>query len=178
MKNELKHQLGSLLLTTVILIIFEIISTAFFPALGLKSYRIPFNILIILYLGFKVESSFLGLYILFIQLFHSFFSVEGWEMGTIAGVLICVIISYLKELLHFSSAFITILTTQIFQVLWFVIMAGMLYIKMGDFSLILEKFYRFIPESITISIFAPVLFIVLDRIWRVSSKEGMLGEEV
>ena len=178
MRNELKHQLGSLFLTLIILILFEILTTAFFPALGIKNYRIPFNILIVLYMGFKVESPFIAIFIFVLQYFHSFFSVEGWEMGTIAGISICIIIGYLKELLHFSSAFITILVTQLFQVFWFLIMSSMYYMKLRDVSFILEKFYRFIPESIFISLCAPLFFILMDRIWGLSSKEGMLGEEV
>lgn len=178
MNNEIKNHVIPLGLTLIILILFEVATTAFFPALGIKDYRIPFNIMIVLYLGFKVDSPFLGLYILLIQYFHSFFSVEGWEMGTIAGISICIIISYLKELLHFSSAIITILVTQLFQVFWFLIMAIMFYLKLRDFGIVLDKFYRFIPESIFISLCAPVFFIVMDRIWGVSSKEGMLGEEV
>lgn len=178
MNSELKNQLIPLTLTLIILILFEVATTAFFPAIGIKNYRIPFNIMIVLYLGFKVGSPLLALYILLIQYFHSFFSVEGWEMGTIAGISICIIINYLKELLHFSSAFITILLTQLFQVFWFLIMAMMLYVKLGDFGIILDKFYRFIPESIFISLCAPIFFIVMDRIWGLSSKEGMLGEEV
>lgn len=178
MKNEVKHQLIPLGLTIIILVLFEVFATAVFPAFGIKNYRLPFNILIVLYLGFKVESPFIAIHIVVLQYFHSLFSIEGWEMGTISGILICIIIGYLKELLHFSSAFVTILVTQLFQVFWFIIMSAMLYMKMRDFGLIIEKFYRFIPESIFISLCAPIVFLILDRLWGVSSKEGMLGEEV
>ena len=99
MRNELKHHLGSLFLTLIILILFEILTTAFFPALGIKNYRIPFNILIVLYMGFKVESPFIAIFIFVLQYFHSFFSVEGWEMGTIAGISICIIIGYFDNIL-------------------------------------------------------------------------------
>ncbi len=178
MRNEIKHHIGSLFLTIIVLVLFEVLTTAFFPALGIKNYRIPFNILIVLYLGFKVESPFIAIFILVLQYFHSFFSIEGWEMGTIAGIFICVIIGYLKELLHFSSAIITILVTQLFQVFWFLIMSAILYLKLGDFGTIVDKFWRFLPESIFISFCAPVFFVLMDRIWGVASKEGMLGEEV
>ena len=178
MKSEIKHQLIPLGLTIIILVLFEVLATAVFPALGVKNYRLPFNILIVLYLGFKVNSPFIAIHIFVLQYFHSLFSIEGWEMATISGVFICIIIGYLKELLHFSSAFITILVTQLFQIFWFIIMSGMLYMKMRNFGLIIEKFYRFIPESIFISLCAPIVYLILDRLWGVSSKEGMLGEEV
>jgi len=178
MKNEFKQQVLPLVFTLIILILFEIVTTAFFPALGIKNYKIPFNILIILYLGFKVNSPFLGLYIAILQYFHSFFSVEGWEMGTITGITICMIITYLKELLNFTSAFITILVTQLFQVFWFIILTSMYYFKLRDIDVIIDKFYRFIPESIFISLCAPLVFILMDNVWGISSKEGMLGEEV
>lgn len=178
MRNSLKYQLVPLGLTLILLVLFEIIATAFLPAIGIKSYRVPFNILLILYLGFKVNTPFLGVFVLILQYFHSLFSIEGWEMGTVTGITICIIISYLKELLDFSSAFVTILLTELFQILWFVIMSAMFYIKFQDIDFLISKLYRFIPESLFISICSPLVFILMDRIWGVSSKSGALGEQV
>jgi hypothetical protein len=143
--------------------------------MGVSKYRIPFNILIILFMGFKLKTPYIAILVLITQYFHSFFSIEGWAMGTIAGVTICLIISYLKDLLHFTSYIITIFVTQLFQTLWFLIVSSLLYLKVGDLSYITEKFSRFVPESILISCMAPFFFLVLDLIWRVD-EQGMLGE--
>jgi hypothetical protein len=164
-------------ITLLILIVLEIFSTALVPMLGITKYRIPFNVLIILYLGFKLETPYTSILIFALQYTHSFFSIEGWEMGTIAGVMICIVISYLKDLLHLSSALITILVTQMFQFLWFVIVSTLLYLKEDNFSYIVEKFWRFVPESIVISLLAPFFFGILDVIWRGEAQRS-LGERV
>lgn len=177
MKGDWIKYLKPLGITLLILIVLEILSTALLPMLGLTKYRIPFNVLLVLYLGFKIESPYTALMILTLQYTHSFFTIEGWEMGTIAGVLICITISYLKDLLHLSSSVITVLITQLFQFLWFFIVSALLYIREENFSYIIEKFWRFIPESIVISLLAPFFFSVLDVIWR-SEGERALGDSV
>ncbi|MCP4914299.1 MAG: hypothetical protein GY909_14395 [Oligoflexia bacterium] len=176
MRSDIKGNISSFIITLLILFVLEIFSTALFPLFGLSSIKIPFNILIVLFLGFKINSPYLAFMILFTQYFHSFFSVEGWEMGTVAGILICLLISYLKDLLHFSSAIFTIIVTQIFQVVWFLIISGLYYLKFDGFEYIIEKFWRFIPESIIISILSPFFFSLLDKIWNVG-EGGMLGDE-
>ncbi|MCF8057660.1 MAG: hypothetical protein K9K67_00075 [Bacteriovoracaceae bacterium] len=177
MKGDWLKLIRPLGITLLILVVLEIFSTALVPMLGLMKYRIPFNVLIILYLGFKMETPYTSLLILILQYTHSFFSIEGWEMGTIAGVIICIVISYLKDLLHLSSSVITIFVTQVFQSLWFVIVSILLYLKEENFSYIVEKFWRFLPESIVISLLAPFFFGILDVIWRAETDRA-LGDSV
>ncbi len=164
-----------LFITILILIVLEVISSAFLPLFGISKYMIPFNVLIVLFLGFKLENPYLALMIVVVQYFHSIFTIEGWEMGTISGVLICIIISYLRDILHFTSSIVTILVTQMFQFIWFVILSSLLYLKLGSFNYIVEKFWRFIPESIVISLVAPFFFSVLDKVWGVR-EEGLMGD--
>lgn len=177
MRGDWLKLLRPLGITILILVVLEIISTAMIPMMGLTKYRIPFNILIVLYMGLKLETPYTSLLILALQYTHSFFSIEGWEMGTISGVLICIIISYLKDLLHLSSSLITILVTQMFQFVWFSIISVLLYIKDESFTYILEKFWRFLPESIVLSLLAPFFFGILDAIWR-GEQDRSLGESL
>ncbi len=167
--------LPSLFITILILFILEVLSTTILPLFGLMNYMIPFNVLIILFLGFKIESPYLALIIFAIQYSHSMFTIEGWEMGTIAGVMICIVISYLRDLLHFTSSIITIITTQMFQLLWFLVTSSLLYLKLSDTEYIIHKFWRFIPESIVISLLAPLFFSLLDKVWRVKD-EGLMAQ--
>lgn len=175
MKPQLKQALIALMKTLAILIVLEIVSTTLVPLLGFQNIRIPFNILIVLYLGFKLETPIIGILIIVIQYFHSFFTVEGWEMGTIAGIIICVVVSYLKDMIHLTSFAITMMVTEIFQVLWFLIVSALVYISLDDFQLIVTKFWHFIPESLIVSICAPFFFIILDKIWD-GGEKGLLGE--
>lgn len=174
MKVQMKDLVPSLIWTLVLLFGVEILSTALFPIVGGYKYRLPFNILIVLFLGFKLETPFIGVLILIIQYCHSYFSVEGWAMGTLAGIAVCMIISYLRELIHFNSVWMTMFITQLFQLLWFFIVFGLFYVKNGDINFLLARFNRFIPESIVISLISPALFFVLDKIWH--SSEGSLLE--
>ncbi len=177
MNSQIKNLITPLMATAIILILLEILSTVVLPILGLKYYILPFNILIILFLGFKVQTPYLSLLILVIQYFHSFFTIEGWESGTIVGIFVCILIAYLKELIHFSSNIATMLVTQIFQVFWFVFNSGLIYIRSNDMDYLVVKFWRFLPESLLISILSPFLFSIFEKIWNISDK-GILGEEV
>ena len=119
MKTNLKDIIFPLIKTILLLFFLELMTTAVFPMIGLVNHRIPFNILIVLYLGLRLETPYLAILILCVQYFHSFFSVEGWEMGTVTGIVICIIVSYIREMMHFSSWGMTIVITQLFQLLWF-----------------------------------------------------------
>lgn len=177
MKVKTLEAVPRLFITILILIVLEVIASAFLPLFGLVKYMIPFNVLIVLYLGFKVENPYIAVMIVFVQFFHSVFTIEGWEMGTIAGVLICVVISYLRDLLHFTSSIVTIFVTQMFQILWFVITSSLMYLKLDGMDFIFEKFWRFIPESIIISLLAPLFFAFFDKIWGVKD-DGLMGDSI
>ncbi|MCO4792435.1 MAG: hypothetical protein KC493_01890 [Bacteriovoracaceae bacterium] len=176
MKTEIKNVVAPMVITILILLVLEVLATALLPVFGLKNFILPFNILVILFFGFRFQTAYLALFILMIQYFHSFFTVEGWEPGTIAGILVCILISYLRDLIHFSSAAATMIVTQIFQTFWFCVISGLIYIRMGDVSFVISKFWRFIPESIILSFLSPILFIVLEKVWSMSTG-GLLGDE-
>lgn len=176
MRTDLKDLIIPLIKTIFLLIVLEIITTAIFPKIGLANFRIPFNILIVLYLGLKLETPFLAILIMIVQIFHGFFSIEGWELGTVTGIVICVIVSYLRETIHFSSWLMTILITQIFQLFWFVVQSVLLYIQLGSLNYIFERGVTFLPQSIVIAILSPFFFHLLDRFWNDEPK-GTLGEK-
>ena len=161
-----KDLIKSMTLTILLLVILDIISTAVLPALGFYKIKLPFNILIILYLGFNINNSILPFLILILQYFHAAFSIEGWSYGTFAGVFICMLIGYLKELLDFSTMISTIIVTQVFQCVWFLVTSILIYLRSGNFPFIIDRFWRFLPESLIISIMSPLFFALLSRIWR------------
>lgn len=98
-------------------------------------------------------------------------------MGTVAGVLICIIISYLKDLLHLTSNLTTIFVTELFQLLWFFIVSFLIYLRSDDISYIVGKFWRFLPEGIIVSLLAPFFFSIFDVIWK-PGHENSLGTDV
>jgi hypothetical protein len=95
--------------------------------------------------------------------------VEGWAFGTFTGVIVCMIIGYVKDHLQFSSPLSTMILTQVFQILWFIIIGILFYMQTKEFSYIELRFFHFIPESILLSICSPVLYAILDKFWMANS---------
>lgn len=178
MRSSLKEIVPAMVITILMLILLEIFSTVALPIFGIQNYKLPFNIILVLYLGFKLESPYLPILILLMGHIHSIFSIEGWATATLAGVLVCALISYLRDLIHFKTAALTILVTQIFQTIWNVIVSGLIMLQGGKWDYILDKFWRFIPESIVMSLASPLIFMVLDKIWQSGGGRSVLGDEV
>jgi uncharacterized membrane protein YvlD (DUF360 family) len=168
--------LPSFIVTLLILVVINVLITTLVH-LGVEPYRLHFNILIILYLGFKLEWPFIAVLVWFVQYFHALFTVEGWEMGTIAGVITCVITSYLKDMIHLTSMGMTVFITQMFQLLWFAIISIGLYIQTHNSDLVFGRFGRFLLLSIIISLISPFFFTLLDRVWKMD-EHGMIGDEI
>ncbi len=98
MKMRFSQIVFAFILTLGLLIGLEIITSTLLPILGWSEYRLTFNVLIILYLALRLESPMVPWLILILQTVHSAFSVEGWALGTLAGLIVLVSANYLKEL--------------------------------------------------------------------------------
>jgi len=177
MKANMKDIFYPLVKTLILLFVLEIITTAVFPMIGFLNFRIPFNILLVLFLGLRLETPYLALLVLSVQYFHSFFSIEGWEMGTITGIFICIVVSYVRDMIHFSSWGMTILITQLFQLLWFSVQSLLIYIQLGNLNYILDKGWRFLPQSVIIALLSPFFFFLLNKIWNIDDR-GILGDKI
>jgi hypothetical protein len=170
--------LASFAFTLALLIGFEVVTATILPALGWKEYRLTFNVLIILFLAIRLDSPAVPWMILGLQLVHSIFSVEGWALGTMAGIIVMISANYLKELLHLTTAFMTMLVVQFFQVIWFVTISVVICLKVSDFSKFGMIVWSFIPGSIMLSLCSPFLFWLLGNVWRVSNDSGPRGVEI
>lgn len=164
-KYSFRDILLGTLKTSVFLVLLEIVSSAFFPAIGFSTFRPPFSVLLILYIAFKINTPLIPFIIFIIQNIHSVFSIEGWAVSTLIGVIIALSVKYFKDLLDFSTAISTIIVVQISQLLWFVLLSLFLSIKLGDFSNFFTIFLQFIPESLALSAASPWFFILLDKLW-------------
>jgi hypothetical protein len=153
--------------TSILLILLEIFTSAFLPSLGIIDFKPAFSVLIVLFMAFKLETPVLPYLIFATQFVHSIFSIEGWAIGTLAGVIVSLSVRYLKDLLDFSTAISTIVVVQIFQLAWFILISFLICIKLGDFSSYLHLFWQFVPESIVLSIISPLFFVLLDKVWKV-----------
>jgi len=106
-------------LTLLLLIILEVLTATVLPLIGIENYQVPFNILIVLYLSFKLDNPYLAVLIFIVQFFHSLFSIEGWAIGTFIGVLISRVIYIFKETVQFFTFPLVILVVQASFLLWF-----------------------------------------------------------
>lgn len=161
-----------LLKTLFLLIIVEMFTTTFLPAIGIENFKPAFSVLIVLFLAFKIETPLLPFLILIIQYVHSAFSIEGWGAGTFVGILVSISVRYVKDMLNFTSALSTIIVVQIFQIIWFVFISLMLSMKQGDFSGFFSYIGSNIPESIFLSLISHHFFKLLDNFWMVDRKEA------
>ena len=178
MRMRLSQMLISFAITLALLVGLEIITATLLPAIGWNEYRLTFNVLIILFLAIRLDSAGVPWMILGLQFLHSAFSVEGWALGTLAGLIVMMSANYLKELLHLSSAFMTMLVVQFFQIIWFVTVTLIICLKISDFSKFGMIVWSFVPGSIFLSLISPLLFWALGSIWRVSYDGGPSGVEI
>lgn len=164
------------LVKTLLLLLFtEIFTTAILPSLGILEFKPAFNVLIVLFLAFKLETPLLPFLILIIQYIHSAFSIEGWGAGTFTGVLVSISVRYLKDMLNFTSALSTIIVVQVFQLLWFIFISLMLSMKQGHFDNFFGYIVSNIPETIFLSLISHHFFKLLDNFWMVNKRNtGMV----
>jgi hypothetical protein len=113
-----------------------------------------------------------------LKIIHSVFSIEGWALGTLAGLIVMMSANYLKEVLHLTTAFMTMFTVQLFQLIWYLTVTTIICLKISNFDKFAMILWSFIPGSILLSIISPLLFWVLEKVWRVSPESGPRGVEI
>jgi hypothetical protein len=169
MRMRFSQLLISFSITIALMIGLEIVTATILPAFGWKEYRLTFNVLIILFLAIRMDSPAVPWMILGLQIFHSVFSIEGWALGTLAGLIVMISANYLKELLHLTTAIMTMITVQLFQMIWYVTVTLIICLKISNFDKFGMIIWSFIPGSILLSFISPILFWILETIWRVPS---------
>lgn len=178
MQPRIIRLLTSIFLTVFILAVLEIATSAVLPAMGWQENRLAFNVLIILFMAIKLNSPLLPWFVFILQMIHSVFSIEGWALGTIAGIIISLFASYIKEILQFTSAIVTMVIVQIFQVLWYLLVLSIICLKLGSFEKFGLMLGNAIPGTFVLSIISPLLFSILDRVWSVENEVGRTGVEL
>lgn len=178
MRMRLSQLLISFAISVGLLLGLEIVTSTILPALGWHEYRLTFNVLIILFIALRLDSPMVPWMIMGLQMIHSIFSIEGWALGTLAGLIVMVSANYLKELLHLTTAFMTMITVQLFQMIWYLTVTLIICLKISNFDKFGLIIWSFIPGSILLSLISPILFWILEQIWRVPSEGGPRGVEI
>jgi hypothetical protein len=178
MRMKFSQFIISFLITGALLLGLEIVTSTILPALGWHEYRLTFNVLVILFLALRLDSPAVPWMIMALQMVHSIFSIEGWALGTLAGMIVMLSANYLKELLHLTTAIMTMVTVQLFQMIWYVTVTLIICLKISNFDKFGLIIWSFIPGSILLSLISPILFWMLGQIWRVPSEGGPRGVEI
>lgn len=178
MRMRLSQILISFAISAALLIGLEVVTSTILPALGWHEYRLTFNVLIILFLAIRLDSPAVPWMIMALQMIHSVFSIEGWALGTLAGLIVMTSANYLKDLLHLTTAIMTMITVQLFQMIWYVTVTLIICLKISNFDKFGMIIWSFIPGSILLSLISPLIFWVLEQIWRVPSDSGPRGVEI
>lgn len=178
MRLRFSQMLMSFAITIGLLVGLEIITSTLLPALGWYEYRLTFNVLILIFLAIRLDSPLVPWMILNIQIVHSIFSVEGWALGTFAGIIVMLSANYLKELLHLTTAVMTMITVQLFQLIWFLTISVVICLKISNFDKFGMIVWSFVPGSILLSLVSPLLFWLMEQIWKVPSDGGARGVEI
>lgn len=169
-KYSVKDIIIGFIKTSILLVVLEILSSVIFPALGFENFKPAFNVLIVLFLAFKLETPALAFIILSFQYIHSIFSIEGWAAGTLTGIIISLSVRFVRDLLNFSTVMSTIVVVQIFQFGWFFLISFIISLKMGDFGGFFPMLWQYLPESFFLSLISHHFFKLMDRIWLVQKK--------
>lgn len=172
MRMRFSQLLISFAVTMALLTGLEIVTSTILPAIGWNDYRLTFNVLIILFLAIRLHSAAVPWMIMGLQMVHSIFSIEGWALGTLAGLIVMISANYLKELLHLTTAIMTMITVQLFQMIWYITVTLIICLKISNFEKFGMIIWSFIPGSILLSLISPILFWILEQIWRVPSDSG------
>jgi hypothetical protein len=178
MRMRFSQLVISFAFTLALLLGLEVVTSTILPGLGWTEYRLTFNVLIILFLAIRMDTPAVPWMIMGLQFIHSIFSVEGWALGTMAGLIVLISANYLKELLHLTTAIMTMLTVQLFQAIWFLTVTVVICLKISDFDKFGMILWTFVPGSVLLSMISPILFWVLGLIWRVPSEGGHRGVEI
>jgi hypothetical protein len=178
MRMRFSQLLVSFAITLTLLLLLEVVTSTVLPVMGWKEYRLTFNVLIILFLAIRMDSPLVPWLIMGLQIIHSIFSIEGWALGTLAGLIVLISANYLKEVLHLTTAFMTMFTVQLFQFIWYLTVTLVICLKISDFDKFGLILWSFVPGSILLSLVSPLLFWFLDTVWKVPNDSGPRGVEI
>ena len=171
MQHNSKSFFLSLLLTTALLVVTEIFVSTVFPLVGLVNFRISFVTVIVLYLAFYYNNILIAPLIAYFYLIHGIFSLEHWSVGALSTLSISIVISFLRNLIHLNSYFVTFVFVQLFQIFIFIINSFLMSLKVGSFKFFSGSFSLFIIESLVISALSPFIFNLLKRFWSITEDD-------
>ena len=166
MKN-MNSTVISFFITTALLILLEIITTTIFPILGLSSIRFSFFPLLVIFLSFYRNHDTISILIIAFSFIHSIFSIEAWYLSAFVGIVISVLISYFRDVIHLSNRGVTMFLVALLQMGMSVIKSVVFYLRGNNFEYIFHHLSGQLVELVILTVLAPYAFEFLLQIWSV-----------
>ncbi len=175
---RIKDFVWMMLKTLFLVFILDFLSSSFFPIFQQTYFFPSFHILILIYLAFFQPAHRLPFLVLIIESFHSLFTVEGWALGTITGIIVGNILVLIRDTIQFSSFFATFLLVYAVQVLWSLISGTLLAIKLENWYIV-ESYVTFsLIQGIILGLVALPFFKLLEKIWDKEDRSSFTVDQV
>jgi hypothetical protein len=159
--------------TIFFLVFCDILLSTFFPSIGIYSGRFSVNVLIVMFISFFINSSFVPYLILIIQWFHSLFTVETWPVGGLAGIILACVIYFLRDVFQLKSRLSIIPVAIAGHVIWYALVGGIIAIKLDRFEFLSQFLIEGLVGGLVLGLISPLIYILLDYIWKI--KRSAMG---
>lgn len=161
----LQNSFISFLISILLLILVEVITTTILPLVGLGAIRFSFFTLLILFVSFYKNSNLISLYIIVFSFVHSIFSVETWYLSAFIGIFSSVVVAYFSELINLSNNIVTMLFVLIFQFVMVFARTIVFYLRGNNLEYIFHNFVGHLFEIFILTLLSPFVFELLSVIW-------------
>ncbi len=162
--------------TSLLLIVSNIFFTTLFPFVFNIGFRPSLNVVILLFLAYRLQGNSLPFIILFFQSVHGAFTAQGWAFATLAGIGVGLIISRIKDMVHFYLSWVQVAFTFVFSWIYFFILSFFMYLKTEELSFFYLNLGTELAESLFSAALAPFIFKVMKKIWKTdSATEAMVS---
>jgi len=172
MSSKLVFRILSLFLTLLIVFAANLFSSVSLPWLGVTTLKFHFHLLVILFFLFYIKDDYISLYILIIEIVNSLFTSQGWEIGTLSGIMLVAISYIFKDLIQLSNVISTALYSFFFLTLRYFIFGFIYYTKIHSLDFLWSGLWYNILENIFLSILSPFVFVILRFIWKENKSES------
>lgn len=175
---RIKDYIWMMFKTLFLVFILDFFSSSLFPTFQQTYFFPSFHILIIVFFSFFQPAERIPFLVLITASFHSIFTIEGWAVGTITGLIVANILVLIKDTIQFSSFIATFLMVYAIQVFWSLILGTLLSIKLENWY-ILKSYLSFsLVQGIILGIVALPIFKLLEKIWAKDVSSSYASDQV
>lgn len=160
-QNELLRYLFLL----VVLFFVEIIFSILYESTSIHGFRLPLSMPLVVFLSYRASLRKFPWYLLGVEFIHSFFTLDGFGIGVLIGLLLFLCIFFGKDYINSSHRLFSVVFVFVGYHLWFL---GSMLIKAFKFKEIPSgslSYGHFLFMAILISLASPFIFKGFNQVW-------------